>query len=257
MKKKRQINNGLKAWNEARSLFFRENRRLGKKYTVKQINQFTKAFRAENPISFTESDFKFFVRTELPDFYNNPINLEFKELVSQVYYSMDSAIQSLPKDINVRVNSGWVSGVIEFNTSDYIYSASGLQDIVEDIREEVEDKESKYRYPSFEGVIKRVDGADPNSEYAKDYYLDYILFIYGESVDVIKGDVEPKGKITETGIVEKVSKRKYVKKPKGKKRTPKTVPLEKYRELEKKQAESDKKIAELQRQVELLMKKIK
>ena len=51
-KPKRTINAGLKAWNEARSLFARENRRLRKKYSGKEINAFTKAFRAENPIYY-------------------------------------------------------------------------------------------------------------------------------------------------------------------------------------------------------------
>jgi hypothetical protein len=47
-KPKRKINSGLKAWNDARSFFSKQNKAAGKKYNGVELNALTKSFLFEH-----------------------------------------------------------------------------------------------------------------------------------------------------------------------------------------------------------------
>jgi hypothetical protein len=64
-KPKRKINSGLKAWNDARSFFSKQNKAAGKKYNGVELNALTKSFLFEHyGGSFDSKDLEQFIKVE-------------------------------------------------------------------------------------------------------------------------------------------------------------------------------------------------
>lgn len=246
---RRKLNEGLRRWNEARSFFASENRKLGRKFNGVEINALARSFLSEYQFrSFDSRDLSGFVATEVPLFYSNALDVPFSALVGDVYYQIDSVIRGrLPKGINVVVETGWVAGSISFNTGSYEYGESGLRELVEAVREEVSSAPADEQYPTFEGVIKRVDGAPEGSVRREDYYIEWVLVVYGEIVSDISTMVPAKDGPVEPRFGVSVSKKKKVGVRQGLGvGALKTVPVEKYEGAVRKVSELEGRIAELE-----------
>jgi len=153
------------------------------------------------------------------------------------YYELDNFIRDvLPNCVDIRVNAGEWGLTPIFNTANYSYSNSGVQQIVENLRPM---EKTEPQYPEFNGKVlvkpRRADDNNPSS-----YFLDMQLYVSGapvpqrptdESKEVKKKmkkeerEKEEKMKAVKKLIQEKISK--LTKKvPKTKKEEPaKTIPL--------------------------------
>ena len=153
------------------------------------------------------------------------------------YYELDNFIQEvLPNCVDVRVNAGEFGVTAIFNTANYNYSSSGVQEIVENLRPL---EQTEPTYPEFNGRVlvkpRRTDDNNPSS-----YFLDMQLYVQGTPVRTLPKDEgkevqkkmkkeereqEAKRKIVKKLIQEKISK--LTKKvPKNKKQEPtKTIPF--------------------------------
>lgn len=221
-KPKRKINSGLKAWNDARSFFSKQNKAAGKKYNGVELNALTKSFLFEHyGGSFDSKDLEQFIKVEVPNFFNNPLNLTLDKIAPTPYYMMDFKIRDLGVGQDVTVLAD-VFGSIEFNTTDYNYY-DGLKEIVENIR--------KYLNPTgqtkspdgnnngmFDGSIKQKPNTPKDSKEPNDYYIEWVLFINDEYVSEIRGTIAPKP-FTEDDKTFKIKVKKYKKgeKPPAKK----------------------------------------
>lgn len=190
-KAKKKLGIGLQRWNQVRSFVSSENKRLGSRYKNKDVVRFTKEFLSEFKFrSFSKNDIENFLQSDVRLFYQTPLDLSARQLSEVVYFSIDSKIQSLPKDIRVVVNAAEY-GVSSFNTSDYNYQ-DDCSEIVENIREAVYGLGSDERYPEFGGFIKLNEGADKQSNNPNDYHLELMLFIFGSFVSDFNGMIVPR-----------------------------------------------------------------
>jgi hypothetical protein len=195
MKLKRKINSGLKAWNDARSFFSKQNKLAGKKYNGVELNSLTKSFLFEHyGKSFDSDDLKNFIKVEVPNFFNNPLEVSLSQLTPTIYYMMDFKIQELGVGMDISIKAGDF-GDLEFNTSNYDYS-NGLQQIVENVRIKL-NPTGKTKSPNnnnglFDGVIKKKPKTKKDSKNPKDYFIEWILFIDDEYVSEIRGTIPPK-----------------------------------------------------------------
>lgn len=248
MKKKRQINSGLKAWNEARSFFSKENKKAGKKFNGVELNALTKSFLLENyGKSFDKEDLDNFIKIDIPNFYDNIFDVTIDDLSPVVYFMIDNKISSMPKNVTILVDAGEF-GLSEFNSSDYNYYESGVKDIVESIRDEVGNDSENIQ---FSGSIEKFKGKPKNSKKEEDYYIKWTLEGYGSEP---KYAIVPK--IEETRILPpselaKARKKKVSKKVKEKVKERKETRevLKENKELKAKLKEKEKEIQQTSKQV--------
>lgn len=177
MKKKRQINSGLKAWNDARSFFSKENKKAGKKFSGVELNSLTKSFLFEHyGKSFDKGDLDDFVKKEVPNFYDNIFDVTFNDLSPIVYFLIDDRISNyMPKNVTILVDAGEL-GISEFNSADYNYYESGVKDIVENIRDAAGNDSTTLQ---FEGSIEKRKRTPKDSKNPDDYYIKWTLEGYG------------------------------------------------------------------------------
>lgn len=144
----------------------------------------------------------------------NPLYLSEAYLSFVEYYEIDNHIKKmLPQCLDVRVNGGANFGVTKmFNTSNYSYYTNGVQNVIEKIREEVENSSGR---AYFSGIIKvkprrKDDGNGDN------YFVDYVLYL----------NEEPES--NDEGTLTRLPKKEQVKKEKVK-----DYLVEKFKILEK------------------------
>jgi hypothetical protein len=231
IKQKRKINAGLKAWNEARSFFSKQNKLAGKKYNGVELNALTKSFLFEHyGASFDSNDLNRFIKVEVPRFFNNPINLTLDKITPTPYYMMDFKIRDLGVGMDVSVLAGDF-GDLEFNTTDYNYY-NGLSEIVEKIRKHLNPtgatKSPNDSNGMFDGSIKLKHKASKDSKEPNDYFVEWVLFIDNEYVSDIKGTIIPKPSTEEDKIfkikIKKTKKGSGKIPPKSKTQEPKAEP---------------------------------
>jgi hypothetical protein len=109
----------------------------------------------------------------------NPLYLSEAYLSFVEYYEIDNHIRKvLPECLDVRVNGGEFGKTKIFNTSNYSYYTDGVQNIIENIRKEV-DNNSGRAY--FSGIVKLKYRKKNNGE-AQNYFVDYVLYLNDEAV---------------------------------------------------------------------------
>lgn len=249
MKKKRQINSGLKAWNEARSFFSKENKKAGKKFNGVELNALTKSFLLENyGKSFDKEDLDKFIKYEVPKFYDNIFDVTFDDLSPIVYFMIDNKLStSMPKNVNILVDAGGL-GISEFNSSEYNYYESGVKDIVESIREEVGNDSENIQ---FSGSIEKIKGKPKDSKNPDDYYIKWTLEGYGSEP---KYAIVPK--IEETRILPPSELAKSRKKKVSKKVKEKVKERKETREVLKENKELKAKLKEKEKEIQQTSKQI-
>jgi hypothetical protein len=105
----------------------------------------------------------------------NPLYLSEAYLSFIEYYEIDNHIRNvLPDCLDIRINAGIYGKTKLFNTANYTYSGSGVQDIVESIRENLEDLPSGQN-PYFSGTVK-LKNKKKNDGNPDNYFVDYILY---------------------------------------------------------------------------------
>ena len=138
----------------------------------------------------------------------NPIYLSQAYLEAIEYYDIDNRLRNLlPDCVDVRVNAGRFGKTKIFNTRDYSYSASGVKNIVEKIRDELKSNTSGFAY--FSGIIK-LKYNHPNDGQGQNYFVDFILYINERTeVDESPADVTltPKGEKKKDKIRDYLSNR--------------------------------------------------
>lgn len=106
----------------------------------------------------------------------NPVYLPSSYLGFIEYYELDNHIRNqLPDCIDVKVNAGTLGTTKIFNTANYSYYGSGVRQIIEQIRNLVQN-DSGEAY--FDGIV-RLKNRKPNNGRAENYYVEYILYING------------------------------------------------------------------------------
>jgi hypothetical protein len=101
------------------------------------------------------------------------------------WFDLDSFITNvLPKCVYIRVDAGDFGITQIFNTRDYSYGKNGIKEIVENIREYVDNKSGVDL--SFNGY-KKLKANKANDGTPENYYLDIIISVNGEPIR----DVEP------------------------------------------------------------------
>jgi len=125
-----------------------------------------------------KNDIKVIV-SELPSIDEcNPLLLPPEDLTEIEFYAIDEHIRKLPSCLDIMINGGEFGFTGIFNTDNYDYVESGVQDIVEAIREITENESGK---ASFTGVVKLKNKAKNNGK-AENYYIEYVLFLNEEPV---------------------------------------------------------------------------
>lgn len=171
----------------------------------------------------------------------NPLFIPTDDLLLIPFFEIDSYIKKLPPCIDVVVNAGEYGGTELFNTDNYNYSANGVREIVETIREEFGNSSSDT--PVFNGIVKLKEFKKNNGK-SESYFVEYILYIDDEPVsddlgvqyklsekqEKKKNDIQEivKNKIKKLKPEGEVLKKRKVKKEKEKakqevKQKPKTV----------------------------------
>ena len=136
-------------------------------------------FKAQGKVSVREvrRDIRGVIKALPPVEICNPLYLSEAYLAFVEYYEIDNHIKKvLPECLDVRVNAGKFGITKIFNTSNYSYYTDGVQKIIENIREEV-DNNSGRAY--FSGIVKlkprrKDDGSSDN------YFVDYVLYLNDE-----------------------------------------------------------------------------
>jgi hypothetical protein len=142
----------------------------------------------------------------------------------------------LPKCVYVKVNAGIYGETKIFNTRNYNYHTKGVQDIVEEIRKEVEGESGT---AFFNGFRKKRPNK-PNNGESENYYLEYILDMVEKQMDTSE-------------VEQKVSKTRTTQKIKSKVRD---ILLDKIKKLKAKKVNARKSKQTLQKNLKEL-KKIK
>jgi hypothetical protein len=110
----------------------------------------------------------------------NPLYLSEAYLSFVEYYEINNHIMRvLPECLDVRVNGGQYGVTKIFNTSNYSYYSDGVQNIIENIRKEI-DNSSGRAY--FSGIVKLKPRRKNNGE-GQNYFVDYVLYLNDEAVD--------------------------------------------------------------------------
>ena len=106
------------------------------------------------------------------------------------WYALDETIREVvPNCIYVKVSAGEYGETRIFNTRNYNYVSSGVNDIVENIRPDANDKSGLFIFTG----IKKLRPRKRNDGTAENYYLDFVLFAAarGEQLEIIGGDDTP------------------------------------------------------------------
>lgn len=116
---------------------------------------------------------------------------------SELYRSIDAfAIdeylsQIIPNCIYVKVNAGNLGATKIFNTRNYSYTRSGVRDIVEKLREYVDEISSDVEWTG----IQTIKPNKPNDGNPENYYIEFVLVLNGEQVaEVEQTRYKPEGK---------------------------------------------------------------
>lgn len=158
----------------------------------------------------------------------HPLYLSPAYLEAVEYYEIDNRLRNLlPDCVDVRVDAGSYGSTKIFNTANYSYYGSGVQRIVEKIREELEGNLSGFAY--FSGIVKVKPGRT-NDGKAESYFVDFILYINETTelddepaaYDLPKGAVKKKARIRDfmAGRFAKLEREKQREKRKRKKASP-------------------------------------
>ena len=130
------------------------------------------------------ADIKGIIKGLAPSQICNPLYLSEAYLSLIEYYDIDNHIRGLlPECLDVRVNAGIYGKTKIFNTSNYSYYDNGVQDIIENIREVVEDitGENKSGTAYFSGIVK-VKPKRKNDGDGDSYFVDYVLYLNEEPI---------------------------------------------------------------------------
>lgn len=191
-KKKRQLPEGLRKWNQIRSYLSKENKKLGRKYDGLGLNELAKSiFREYYYESISDSDIAKYISLEVPTFYSSALNLDSNLLGPHIYFHMDQAIRALPTGLLAKVNAGSY-GEVKIKTSEYEYSASGLKEIIEAIREDAKNESEGFM---FHGNIVVNDDKDRKKNKEPEHLVLFTLSIGGDYVSDVTNlplvDVHP------------------------------------------------------------------
>lgn len=94
-------------------------------------------------------------------------------------FGIDEYIQQIiPNCIYVKVNGGEFGETKIFNTRNYSYARSGVRDIIEKIREYVDEISSDLEWSG----VQQLKPNKPNDGTPENYYIEFILFIGGDPV---------------------------------------------------------------------------
>lgn len=119
-------------------------------------------------------DIKAIVKALPPSEICNPLYLSEAYLSFVEFYEIDNHIKKLlPECLDIRINGGVFGTTKIFNTSNYSYYTNGVQRIIENIREQV-DNDSGRAY--FSGIIKLKSRKRNNGE-GQNYFVDYVLYL--------------------------------------------------------------------------------
>lgn len=114
----------------------------------------------------------------------NPLYLPDSYLQFIEYYDIDNHIRTqLPDCIDVMVNAGSLGQTRIFNTSNYSYYGNGVRQIVENIRQVVQNTSGE---AYFDGIIK-LKPKKKNNGVGSNYYVEYILYLN----QITEGDETP------------------------------------------------------------------
>jgi len=108
-------------------------------------------------------------------------NLISPELYRSIdVFAIDEYLTTIiPNCIYVQVNGGQFGKTKIFNTRNYSYGRSGVQDIVEAIREYVDEISSDLEWSG----VQQLKPNKPNDGTPENYYIEFILYIRGEAVE--------------------------------------------------------------------------
>jgi hypothetical protein len=135
-------------------------------------------------IGQVNKDIKDIVKGLPPSEVCNPLYLSEAYLSYVEYYEIDNHIRRvLPECLSVRVNGGTYGITKIFNTSNYGYYTDGVQRIIENIRQEV-DNNSGRAY--FNGIVKLKPRKRNNGD-GQNYFVDYVLYLNDEPISSDEG----------------------------------------------------------------------
>lgn len=131
----------------------------------------------------------------------NPLYLSEAYLGDVEYYEIDNHIRTvLPECLDLRVNAGNLGKTKIFNTDNYSYYSDGVRKIVENVRNFLASNASGEAF--FNGVVK-LKYRKPNNGKAENYFVEYILFINGETA-IDDSPIDYKLPVREQKKVEKI-----------------------------------------------------
>lgn len=133
-------------------------------------------FKAQGKVLVRDvkSDIRKVIKALPPVEICNPLYLSEAYLSFVEYYEIDNHIKKvLPECLDVRVNAGQYGITKIFNTSNYSYYTDGVQNIIEAIRQEV-DNSSGRAY--FSGIVKLKPRRKDNGQ-GENYFVDYVLYL--------------------------------------------------------------------------------
>lgn len=179
VKKKRQLPEGLRRWNQVRSHLSGEYKKTGKTINGVSLNVLTKTFLLEYyDQEFTQGDIDQYLRLEVPLFYANALNVSNDSLLPFKYFDLDRTIRGLPTGIMTTVNAGGF-GACKIYTATYDYHASGARDIVEEIRKVAENESAGF---NFHGLIVQNNDPDREKNGDPEYIVSYTLYVRGTPI---------------------------------------------------------------------------
>jgi len=118
------------------------------------------------------------------------------------WHELDDFIREvLPKNIFIKVDAGTYGQTKILNTNDYNYTASGVRGIVDNIRDFVNNDSAVD--VSFTGNKKLKKGRSNNGN-PKNYYIDFILVVNSEPIDLLSLPIIYKLPKTESKAVSSV-----------------------------------------------------
>lgn len=104
----------------------------------------------------------------------NPLYLDGSYLSEIAWFDIDNHIKTvLPECLDIRVNAGDLGITRIFNTSSYKYHQKSVLDIVEKIRDEVDNTSG---IATFYGIVKVKPNKKDDGQ-GKNYFVDFVLFI--------------------------------------------------------------------------------
>lgn len=129
-----------------------------------------------------------------------------------LWHAMDENIRKLPKCIWIKINAADFGQTKIFNTRDYEYTASGLQDISNKINEWVRKQTKGKRnqvYPYYDGIIQ-VRPKMKNDGKPESYYIEYVIKGTDFEVEITEIADLPKRKKKTKKQQKDINVRKYI-----------------------------------------------